>query len=704
VKLDLLINLRFEKQKTMNPDLDPKLEFTDFDFMEQSNDDDLISNLNDDVVKEALNKGVDLREYARNIKKDLITVEEESIHDYLKECENIAQLHSQITGCNVILEKMEGMLYGFQHALSSISAEIQCLQEHSVAMNMKLKNRQLVKSELSQLVDEMVVPETMILHILDTPVTERAFLEQLHELNHKINFVKQHAYHDTAACKDVQEVVEKLKFKAISKIREHLIQKIYSFRKPMSNYHLSQDSMLKTRFFYEFLLSTERRVAKEVRDEYLATISKVYFSYFRSYASRLARLQVETVATRDDLMATEDGVRRGFFSSSRQHLRNRAPVFTLDRRDHVINEALEASVVIVPHAAHKSDKKYSMEEIFRSQQLALTDTCSREFHFLSDFFLFTPATARDFFQSIFSKTLAHYLKEVEQWLVDCYDALGIFVCIHLVRKFKKLMTSRGVDTLDQYWSSLEAILWPRFDQIVKYHIRSIIDCNVHNLTSIDNRPHYITRRYAEFSSAIARINDIDPSSRIEHSLTELQTEVQNFILRLAACFNDRKHQLVFLINNYDMLLSVIMERSEDAEEASSFQQLLNRRTLEFVEEVLAPHFGGMMTFVRDCESVIEAGSVDRLRRFEQKVTPLVQGFAAGWRTSVDLISREVTTSFPNFKVGSTVVQATFTQLIQYYHRFQKLFTQAPFKSIPAKSELVNMHLVMVEMKKYKPSF
>ena len=50
-------------------------------------------------------------------------------------------------------------------------------------------------------------------HILDTPVTERAFLEQLHELNHKINFVKQHAYHDTAACKDVQEVVEKLKFK-----------------------------------------------------------------------------------------------------------------------------------------------------------------------------------------------------------------------------------------------------------------------------------------------------------------------------------------------------------------------------------------------------------------------------------------------------------------------------------------------------------
>merc|ERR1739838_446921 len=150
----------------------------------------------------------------------------------------------------------------------------------------------------------------------------------------------------------------------------------------------------------------------------------------------------------------------------------------------------------------------------------------------------------------------------------------------------------------------------------------------------------------------------------------------------ASCFSERKDQLVFLINNYDMLLSVIMERTPESDECEGFQELLNKRTMEYVEEILSPHFGGMMTLVRDCERVIETGgSTDRLRRFEQKVTPLVQGFAAGWRTSVDMISREVTTSFPNFKVGSTVVQAAFTQLIQFYHRFQKLFTQSPFKNI-----------------------
>lgn len=54
------------------------------------------------------------------------------------------------------------MLKGFQQDLSSISQEIQSLQGQSVAMNLRLKNRQAVRGELSQFVDEMVVPEAMI--------------------------------------------------------------------------------------------------------------------------------------------------------------------------------------------------------------------------------------------------------------------------------------------------------------------------------------------------------------------------------------------------------------------------------------------------------------------------------------------------------------------------------------------------------------
>ena len=45
--------------------------------------------------------------------------------------------------------------------------------------------------------------------------------------------------------------------------------------------------------------------------------------------------------------------------------------------------------------------------------------------------------------------------------------------------------------------------------------------------------------------------------QVDRSLSALQSEVENFILRMAAEFPERKEQLVFLINNYDMMLGVL---------------------------------------------------------------------------------------------------------------------------------------------------
>lgn len=49
------------------------------------------------------------------------------------------------------------------------------------------------------------------------------------------------------------------------------------------------------RFFYQFLLGHERVIAKEVRDEYVDTMSKIYLSYFKSYTNRLMKLQVSSL-------------------------------------------------------------------------------------------------------------------------------------------------------------------------------------------------------------------------------------------------------------------------------------------------------------------------------------------------------------------------------------------------------------------------
>lgn len=43
-------------------------------------------------------------------------------------------------------------------------------------------------------------------------------------------------------------------------------------------------------------------------------------------------------------------------------------------------------------------------------------------------------------------------------------------------------------------------------------------------------------------------------------MTRLQVEILNLILRMANEFPQRKEQLIFTINNYDLLLSVLAVR------------------------------------------------------------------------------------------------------------------------------------------------
>uniref|UniRef100_A0A8B9V2M4 Vacuolar protein sorting-associated protein 52 homolog n=1 Tax=Anas zonorhyncha TaxID=75864 RepID=A0A8B9V2M4_9AVES len=378
-------------------------------------------------------------------------VERASIRDYIKESENIASLHTQITACDTILERMEQMLGAFQSALSSISCEIRTLQEHSVAMNLRLRNRRAVRRQLGQLLDELVVPATMISTILEAPVTEPEFLEQLHELNGKINSVKEQAFRETVACADVQHILEKLKIKAVTKIREFVLQKIYSFRKPMTNYQIPQNALLKYRFFYQFLLGNERAAAQELREQYVDTMSKIYLSYFKSYTSRLMKIQYEEVAEKDDLMGVEDTAKKDILLPP--SLKNRNTVFTLGNRGAVIGAAELEGPIIVPHAAQKSDVRYPFESLFRSQHYALLDNGCREYLFLCDFFMVAGPSAQDLFNAVMGKTLAMFLKHMEGYVCDCYDGIAVFLCIHIVLRFKAIMAKRNIPAVDNAWAS-----------------------------------------------------------------------------------------------------------------------------------------------------------------------------------------------------------------------------------------------------------
>ena len=69
----------------------------------------------------------------------------------------------------------------------------------------------------------------------------------------------------------------------------------------------------------------------------------------------------------------------------------------------------------------------------------------------------------------------------------------------------------------------------------------------------------MSRRYAELSAAFISVNESCPT--MVDSLTDvlrgLQQEIDNFIARMSNVFPQRREQIIFAINNYDVILSVM---------------------------------------------------------------------------------------------------------------------------------------------------
>ena len=99
-------------------------------------------------------------------------------------------------------------------------------------------------------------------------------------------------------------------------------------------------------------------------------------------------------------------------------------------------------------------------------------------------------------------------------------------------------------------------------------------------------------------------------------------KVESLILRLASKFPGRRDQLLFLINNYDVVspiytlvsiiidaivvvaesltfvnqvMSIIIERTkDDSKESETFREQLKSRSDEFAEQMLEQHFGALI--------------------------------------------------------------------------------------------------------------
>ena len=165
--------------------------FISSDFSFDSLQEDLEELRADDKVRGALDSGADLSAYADQVEKELKALVQDSIPDFVREAPETTALHEDIEACDAVLANIEQILLEFQKDLGGISEEIRHLQEGSMEMGIKLKNRRAVELRFRAFLEQLTVPEALVKAVCDDDVVKVEYVETLKRLEEHMAFARE---------------------------------------------------------------------------------------------------------------------------------------------------------------------------------------------------------------------------------------------------------------------------------------------------------------------------------------------------------------------------------------------------------------------------------------------------------------------------------------------------------------------------------
>ncbi|CCI49287.1 unnamed protein product [Albugo candida] len=717
----------------------------------------------DDVIKEALLHGVDLRKYADQIDNELRDAEIESVSQFVMKSSDIVELHNQVQGCDDILARMQEILLGFQADLGGISDEIRTLQEESVGMNLQLKNRQETENRLNDYLDRVVMTPSLVRSIDEAEINEE-YIQSLIKLDTKLKYANETKdaeetdSADLMALKETEMHLRNLKLRAVARIREFLLLRVNEMKKSKPNIQMmQQNSFVPMKYLITFLAYHAPQIEEEFRDVYAETMSKILVHVLKSYHSGLMKHNQE-VAAKTDVIVVEEQSLKGMFTS-KVTLNKRNDTLALNDREKVLENPSASPLLL--HVVESEHMQLPYEAVFRNIQQHLMNSATAEYLFIIDFFRGSSKEenilrSRDLFLRIFAKAISLCLENLENYLFTCYDAIGLLLMIRLTHVHRRVMERRRIPCLDAYFDRITLLLWPRLKSVFDMNLTSIRNAKVKKLGTIDLHPHYVVRRYAEFAASILKLSldtqepisvrtvyphssnssaasvSGDTMSATEHpdlnlqengvgrmlfqDLLAMREEVLHLLKRLANQQTSTKEKCVFLVNNYDFVVSTFQEKHIASEETTTFETLLAQQRERFVEEELALLYGDLIEFVRHNESIV----VPSLQRpsnpnardvtatsivvEQDKIERIIRDFNGSWKNGIESINANVMKYFSNFRNGMEILKLVLTQLLLYYTRFIEIAKKSWTRPPPYSNEIVTTQEILYEIKKYSRSF
>ena len=251
---------------------------------------------------------------------------------------------------------------------------------------------------------------------------------------------------------------------------------------------------------------------------------------------------------------------------------------------------------------------------------------------------------------------------------------------------------------------------------MRVRLRLTIELNTDSLKRIDVKklpvpavptPFYITRRFAEFSSAIlfvkSALNEDAQLTQIVDSMVSVFDSVLTALSKRIAAVPD---QSVFLLNNIDLILTIYHERGLGASSpvVQRYEERMNGLVSGFIEQKLGDHFGPLIKLTLEQErQIATGGAVAPSSHTVQEMERIVVLFQQTWKTEIAKIQKETLDSFSNYSTATEILKNSMTQLLLYYTRFQKVVTSRVTGAAWVR-QIVPSGVIMAEIKQIQNMF
>jgi hypothetical protein len=302
------------------------------------------------------------------------------------------------------------------------------------------------------------------------------------------------------------------------------------------------------------------------------------------------------------------------------------------------------------------------------------------------------------FTQIIGKTLSLYLEFLETFLLTCHDSITVLILLRLVAQHNALMQRRRVHCLDAFFDRVNMLMWPKFKAIFDANLASIDKCvGQLRVSPAYIQPHYMIYRYAEYCAALSALNQGYDDAILSSCLQRLRVSVMRLLMSVTGRITTPKNQLIFLINNFMVLLRTLQVRGIDNDETTALTEATNERVTAFIEMELGSAFPQLIKFVVEMEgkeavakdaatdaasssSAAAASAVAAASQplYADRVASIIAHFNGTWIEAIKRMNGVMQQCFSQsrlvedteFKPANQILKQTLVQLVLYYQRFQ----------------------------------